>query len=429
MTEYKYSLTNQKVYYKELKCGLKVFLIPNAYQKHYYVNISCTYGSDDINYISAITNEEVMSPLGIAHFLEHKVFEMPDGTDPFTFFSKTGTNVNAGTSYYSTKFYMWGTNNLNENLEYFLNMLFNPSFTEKNILKEQGIIAEEIKMYDDDPAWQLEDTIRRNLFHDSYVKEQISGSIESIKSITKEDLYDAYKTFYQPNNMVMVIGGDINQKEIFDYLDKSDTISKLKKGKEIIRKKINEDNTVKEEYQALEANIIVPKLKYAFKIDTNNFTIKDKRLLNIYLNCIFSVLFGTVSDFYEKTYLDELTTGYYYEHSYYDNFYILSIEAESDKADLFKDAIDDCLKDIVITEEDIERQKKMWIASEIRLGDHVDVLVDSLQEENTFYGKPNFERVDLIKSMNKKDLDKVIKELDLSNSSFVLMLPKERKIS
>ena len=425
MTEYIYNLTDQKIYYKELECGLKVYFIPNQNQKHYYVNLSCIYGSCDVEYTSSITNQEVTSPLGIAHFLEHKVFEMPDGSDPFTFFSKTGTSVNAGTSYYSTKFYMWGTENLNENLEYFLNMIFHPSFTDKNILKEQGIIIEEIKMYDDDPEWQLEDTIRNNLFHDSYVKEQISGSISSIKEITKENLYDAYKTFYQPNNMVMIIGGSFDHENTLDFLLNSNLINNLEKGKPIIRKEKEERKTVKEEYKALEANIIIPKLKYNFKIDTTNFTIKDKRLLNIYLNCIFSVLFGSISDFYEKVYFDELTTGYYYEHAYHGNYYILSIEAESDKADLFKEMVDECLKNITITEEDINRQKKMWIASEIRLGDHIDVLVDGIQEENMLYGSPNFERVNFIKSLNKKELDQVIKELDISNSSFVLMLPKK----
>lgn len=425
MVENKFKSVGQKVYYKKLKNGLSIYFLPDANKKSYYVNLVTFYGSNDLEYKIQDTNEKFKDPLGLAHYLEHKVFEMPDETDPFVFFGQSGTDVNAGTSYYSTKYYMWGSNNFKENLQYFIRMIFNPNFTENNIIKERGIIEEEIKMYDDDPGWQIEDACRKNLFHNWYIKEKIAGTIESIALINEEMLNNAYKAFYQPNNMALAISGNFDKEEILNLLENHPILNMRKDNKNVIKKEISEPETVVKEYQLLKGNIVIPKLRYSFKIKNDVFTVKDSIRTSLYLNCIFSCLFGSSSDFYEQVYHDDLTTGYYHDHNRYGNYYILNIEAESDRADLFKELVDDTLKKINITEKDLERYKKILIASEIRISERIDVMVNSLVEDLVIYGKPYYDRIDIIKSLNYNDLKLIINELDVSNNTFILMLPKK----
>jgi len=422
----KIKATNQEVYYQKLSNGLDVYLIPISGRKNYYASLVTYYGSNDLEYKSNVTFEFVKSPLGTAHFLEHKVFEMIDGSDPFNFFAESGTDVNAGTSYHTTKYYIWGTNDLEKNLSYFLKMVFNPYFTEENILKEQGIIREEIKMYDDDPTWQLEDCSRHNLFYNMHVKDKIAGTIDTIMDINKENLYDAYNTFYQPNNMALVIGGNFDVKKIMKLVENHPSLAVRHENKPIIRKEIEEPKEVLCEYQVLEGNIVIPKMKYSFKIRKDQFTLPNDLEINMYLNCIFSTLFGTSSIFNEKVYHDKLTTGYYYEYSYHKEYYILSIEAETDKPELFKDLVLETLNNIEVTAEDLLRHKKMWLASEIRISDRVDILVNSLIEDLVLYKRPYYNRVEIIKNLSYDDLALTIKELNFDNSSMVLMVPKNK---
>lgn len=425
MVENEINFIGQKVYYKKLENGLSVYFIPDSTKRHYYVNLVTFYGSNDLEYQSIRSNEFVKSPLGIAHFLEHKVFEMADETDPFEFFGRSGTDVNAGTSYYSTKYYMWGSSNFENNMNYFLNMVFNPKFTEKNINKERGIIEEEIKMYDDDPVWQLEDCLRNNLFHNLHVKEKIAGTIESISHIDRETLNDVYQTFYQPSNMALVVAGNFLVDETLELIINHPVLSLRNDRHKIIKKELDEPETVLKEYELLKGNLVIPKLKYSFKIRVDKFSIKDISVINLYLNVIFANMFGDGSEFYEQVYRDNLTTGYYYEHAYYNNYYVLSIEAESEKADLFKELVDKSLENIMVKEEDLSRDKKVWIASEFRMIEKIDIFANSFVDDLIVYGKPRYNLIDIIKSLNYEDLQKVINELDLSNKAFVLMLPKD----
>lgn len=424
----KIKATNQEVYYQKLANGLDVYLIPLASRKNYYASLVTYYGSNDLEYRSNDTGDFVKSPLGTAHFLEHKVFEMADGSDPFSFFAESGTEVNAGTSYHTTKYYIWGTNDLEKNLSYLLEMVFTPLFTDKNISKEQGIICEEIKMYDDDPSWQLEDCSRNNLFYNMHIKDKIAGTVDSIMEINKENLYDAYNTFYQPNNMALVIGGNFNPEKIIELVKNHPALSVRKESKPIIRKEIEEPKEVPCKYQVLEGNIVIPKMKYSFKIRKDQFTLPNDIEINLYLNCIFSTLFGTSSLFNEKVYHDKLTTCYYYEYSYHKEYYILSIEAETDKPELFKDLVLETLNNIKVTHEDLLRHKKMWLASEIRISDRIDILINSFIEDLFLYQKPYYNRADIIKNLSYDDLILTIKELNFDNSSMVLMVPKNKEV-
>ena len=416
---------DQDFYTFTLKNGLRVYLVPFENQKNYYAILGCKYGSKDIDFM--VGEKEITTPYGTAHFLEHKMFEMENGLDPFKFFSKTGVNTNASTTFDNTRYYIWGINDIETNLSYLLDFVFSPYFTDKNVEKEKGIIKEEIMMYEDDPEWAMDDEMRKNLFYKLPIREKIAGTVESISKITKEDLYNAYNTFYNPSNMVLIIGGNIDIETLEKIIKNHKILNSLKKINNIKRKEYQEPNDVKEEFKTIYRNIKIPKIRFSIKIDKKKLKDFSDIEQNMYLGIIMSTLFGQTSDFKEKVTKEQLTSGFSIEKNKFYDFLTLDITAESDKADIFIEQIKMTLKNINISKEDLERIKKVWIASEIRMIDNVEMTVDNIYSDFIMYGDVYLDRIDHIKKLNKKRLQKFIKDIDLSNQSLVMVLPIEEK--
>ena len=416
---------DQDFYTFTLKNGLKVYLVPYKSQKNYYAVLGCKYGSSDIEF--EVNKKTIKTPYGTAHFLEHKMFEMEDGVDPFKFFSKSGVNTNASTTFNNTRYYIWGINDLETNLSYLLDFVFTPYFTKENVQKEKGIIKEEILMYEDDPEWAMDDEMRKNLFYTLPIREKIAGTVESINEITKEDLYNAYNTFYNPNNMVLIVGGKIKPKELEKLIKNHKRLNAIPKIDEIKRKKYKEPSDVKEEFKTLYRNIKIPKIRFSIKINKERLKEFSEMEQNMYLGIIMSSLFGQTSNFKETVTREQLTTGFYVEKNTFDPFMTLDITAESDKADLLLEEIKKTLNNIQIKKESLDRIKKVWIASEIRMIDNVEMTVDNIYSDFVMYDEVYLNRIDIIKKLNIKRLHKFIERLDLSNRSLVMVLPEKDK--
>ncbi len=415
---------DQDLYSFTLKNNLKVYLMPFKDKKNYYAVLGTKYGSMDIDF--TVNEQEITSPYGTAHFLEHKIFEQEDGIDPFKVFAKSGVNTNASTTFNNTRYYIWGVNDLEKNLNFLIDFIYSPYFTDNNVEKEKGIIKEEILMYEDDPAWKLDDTLRKNMFYNLPVKEKIAGTVESINTITKKDLELAYQTFYHPSNMCLIIGGCFDPKKIEKLIKNHPKLNSFKESINIQRKEYQEPDDVKEEFQIVYQNIKVPKIEFGIKINKDKFNIDDVKL-NMYLGIILTSLFGSTSNFKEEVISNNLTTGFYEEKNNYANFITLNITAESDKADILIEKIKNTFKNIKVKKEELERIKKVWIASEIRMIDNVEITVDNIYSDLVLYDKVYDNRIELIKELNIKELNKIIKELDLSNQSLVMILPNESK--
>lgn len=419
--ELNYFGKEQKVYYDKLNNGLEVFVVPNNKQDNYHIEVVTKYGSSIKEFIPIGEKNYLKLPLGVAHFLEHKMFDMED-SDAFEFYSKTGTYINAGTNYFYTKYYIDGKKDLKKNFNYLLNMIYTPFFKDDNIENEKGIIAEEIKMYDDEADWILDHESKSNMFYTT-VNEKIAGTVDSIKNINKDILKKTYDTFYQPSNMFIVATGKVNYKVISEILKECVALGNMKTNKEIIIKKEKEPVKVLDEYKIIKENIIVPKLTYSYKFDLDKLT-SDRLLSRLYLSLVFTHLFGETSKFNEKVLENELAINFYIDHLSFDNIYSFSIEAESEYADLFKDEVDKTLEDIVISQEDFERIKKIWISVVIRSLDNKEHLAYSIVDDIIKDGNI-YDQLELINSLKYTDLLKIIDKLDLSNKSFILMIPKD----
>ena len=212
------SLTGETLYYGTHSSGLDIYIMPKEGYSGSYAIFGTKYGSVDSKFIVPGEKEVTEVPDGIAHYLEHKMFDQPDGSNVFDKFSRYGGNANAFTSFNITAYLFSATSNVEENLKALLDYVQSPYFTEESVQKEQGIIGQEIRMYDDSGDWKLFFNFIGCLYNDNPVKKEIAGTVESISEITADYLYKCYNTFYNLSNMAIVVAGNVDAEKILQAL-------------------------------------------------------------------------------------------------------------------------------------------------------------------------------------------------------------------
>lgn len=198
--------------------GLNIYVYPKEGYRSAYAIIGAKYGSVNTCF-SRDGGEKITVPDGIAHYLEHKLFESAEG-DAFTRYAETGASANAYTSFEKTCYLFSCTDKFDESFAILLDFVQDPYFTAETVAKEQGIIGQEIKMYDDSPEWRVMFNMLGGMYHSHPVKIDIAGTVESIAEITAEKLYDCYKTFYNLNNMVLCVSGNVSVEQVLKTCDR-----------------------------------------------------------------------------------------------------------------------------------------------------------------------------------------------------------------
>lgn len=218
ITEIKSERAGDSYYKINHPSGLTIYVYPKEGYNSAYAIFGTRYGS--INTCFSVDNgEKITVPDGIAHYLEHKLFESEDG-DAFARYAKTGANANAYTSFEKTCYLFSCTDKFDESLEILLDFVQDPYFTAQTVAKEQGIIGQEIKMYDDSPEWRVMFNMLEAMYKNHPVKIDIAGTVETIAEITAEKLYDVYNVFYNLNNMVLCISGNVTVEQVLKTADK-----------------------------------------------------------------------------------------------------------------------------------------------------------------------------------------------------------------
>ena len=276
----------EKAYLEELENGLKVIIIPKQNTNKKMAIIGTKFGSIDNHFINPKTNEEITIPDGVAHFLEHKMFEQADGTNSLDNLTAIGAEANAYTTNDHTAYYFETIENFEPAFCELLNYVFHPYYTDENVEKEKGIIAQEIKMYDDDPISKVFLNSLKCMYNSCPVRIDVAGTVESINKINKEILYNCYNTFYHPSNMVLAVCGDFKPeyilnliKENMPYYEKQEEIKRIypNEKQEICKNKIQE-----------EMEVSIPAFVIGIKDEVEKTDIIKKELIiNIILNCIF----------------------------------------------------------------------------------------------------------------------------------------------
>jgi len=307
-----YELIDETVYESQMDNGLKLFIIPKKGFQKTFVTYTTQFGSLDHKFKPLGNNEFVTVPDGVAHFLEHKLFEKEEG-DLFTEFAEDNAQVNAFTSFDRTSYLFSATSNVEKNILRLMNMVETPYFTEATVEKEKGIIAEEIKMYQEQPGYKLMFNTLRAMYSEHPVRVDIAGSVESIYNITKDDLYLCYKTFYHPSNMVMFVVGDVDPEKINNLVSEHEAKRELSDQPEIVRDSLVEPNEVQQETILEEMNIQIPRLMLGFKNIPPEGSKEMFMKRDLEMTFFFEMVLGEETDFYQKLLNDDLiddTFGY-----------------------------------------------------------------------------------------------------------------------
>ncbi|KXA47443.1 MULTISPECIES: EF-P 5-aminopentanol modification-associated protein YfmH [Staphylococcus] len=294
-----YELIDETVYEAQMDNGLKVFIIPKPGFQKTFVTYTTQFGSLDSKFKPLGSDEFVTVPDGVAHFLEHKLFEKEEG-DLFTDFAEDNAQVNAFTSFDRTSYLFSATSNVESNILRLMNMVETPYFTEATVEKEKGIIAEEIKMYQEQPGYKLMFNTLRAMYKQHPVKVDIAGSVESIYEITKDDLYLCYETFYHPSNMVMFVVGNVDPERIHDLVRDHEAKRELTAQPEIVRDSLEEPEAVQQTKVVEEMNIQIPRLMLGFKNVPQQASKEVFMIRDIEMTFFFEMVLGEETDFYQN---------------------------------------------------------------------------------------------------------------------------------
>lgn len=243
--------------------GLDIYLYPKENGRSTRAVFGTKYGSIDNCFQRSDEASAETFPEGIAHYLEHKLFESEDG-DAFARYAETGANANAFTGFESTCYVFSCTDRLYDSLRILLDFVQSPYFTEETVAKEQGIIGQEIKMYEDLPGWRVFFNYLQAMYHSHPVRKDAAGTIESIAEITPEHLYRCYNTFYNLNNMALVLSGKFDVDKVITVCDEMLKPSPLISVKRVFPK---EPDTVVRPFIEQKLSVAMPVFQFGYKED------------------------------------------------------------------------------------------------------------------------------------------------------------------
>ncbi|WP_426428795.1 EF-P 5-aminopentanol modification-associated protein YfmH [Staphylococcus equorum] len=313
MNEKYYKQIDEKVYEAELNNGLKLFIIPKKGFQKTFVTYTTQFGSLDNKFKPHGSDTYVTVPDGVAHFLEHKLFENEE-EDLFTAFAEDNAQVNAFTSFDRTSYLFSATGNVDRNIKRLLTMVETPYFTKETVDKEKGIIEEEIKMYQEQPGYKLMFNTLKAMYETHPIRVDIAGSVESIYEITKDDLYLCYETFYHPSNMVLFVVGDVDAEHIYEVIAEHENKRDKVNQPQIDRDALNEKREVNEFNVTESMKLQSPRLMLGFKNETlknepNEVYVKR----DLEMTLFYEMVFGEETDFYQTLLNQDLideTFGY-----------------------------------------------------------------------------------------------------------------------
>lgn len=408
------------VYEEVLDNGLRIFLCP--LDRHtVHARITTFFGGSTLEFEQ--NGQDIKVPAGIAHFLEHEMFEKKDGVDPVVLYENNGASGNAFTSPYITSYHFTGVSHFYDNLNILLKSIHEPYFTDENVLKEQGIILQEKKQSLDNPSYIVYERSLLNLLYNLDFKNSVLGTLDDIKSITKEDLYKCYNTFYHPSNMCLTICGGIDVIKTLDFIKKFYKNYNFTKGNKIVVKDKDEPQKV------VKANDIIYKdnknkiINISYKVPKNNL---KSYLDEVYLANALDLKFGILSDMNDITlkdsnYLSLINSSVYSA----GNYYIVSFKVTV-KDDIKKviDLIDNKMKDDNYNEKDFYLLKKSVVSSSLVSMENVQDICYTITNQLYHYGKVIYNMYDILKSLDFETFKEKIKGLDFSNRSVVVLESK-----
>ena len=403
-----------------LSSGLKIYILEKPQYNSSYAIFGTKYGSIDTCF--SVNGEKTKVPEGIAHFLEHKLFESEDG-DAFTKYAKTGAYCNAFTSFDRTCYLFSCSDKFYENLDILLNFVQSPYFTKETVEKEQGIIGQEIRMYDDNPGWRVMFNMLKGMYHNHPVRIDIAGTVESIAEIDDQLLYKCYNTFYNPSNMFVCIAGNVDAERVLKQVNES-----VKAGEAVSIERINEQEPeeVVNPYVSQKLAVAQPIfcLGYKEKTETAEITLKEK----VSTALLIEILAGDASPLYKKLINEGLINDEFSAEYFNGNGYAAVIfEGESNNPERVAEEIKtevERLKNEGIDKKLFSAVRCGMYGNAIRMFDSVDAIamqfVDCAISDTGL-----FDEIKYLKSVTVEDVYKRLLKLDGEKTVLSVIKPME----
>lgn len=409
--EFKSEKLREKYYEIEHSSGLRIFVLPKEGYRSTYAIIGTPFGS--INTEFQLKEGKVRVPDGIAHYLEHKLFESEDG-DAFAKYAETGANANAYTSFDKTCYLFNCTEQFEKSLSILLELVTNPYFTEETVAKEQGIIGQEIKMYEDSPEWRVLFNLLGAMYHNHPVKVDIAGSIESIAEITPESLYTCYNSYYNLHNMALSVVGNVTVEDVIKVCDKY-----LKEQKKAEVKSIfpEEPYEIKEAYTKQIFPVAVPIFNLGFKLKAHRLHNEDELA---HLDILLFMLASSTSPMYREL-MDKglINSTFSYEMFEGSGYSAIIFSGESrapeQAAEIIK-AYFDKIKSEGLDSKDFEDAKKATYGDALSSLNSVDTVANML-EDFYFSKRKIFDYYDAITNATLEKTMNILNEIDTKNSA------------
>ncbi len=399
--------------------GLPVYVFPKPLTTTYAI-FSTRYGSVDTKFRRAGEREWTETPDGVAHYLEHKLFDSPDGSDSFERFSAFGADANAYTTCNRTSYLFSCTDGFEESLEELLTFVSTPYFTKRSVQKERGIIAEEIRMYNDNPWERCFQNLMEGLYESNPIRVNICGTEDSIEKITPEILHDCYRAFYQPSNMALIVCGNVSEEQVMAVVDRV----LPKRAEQIpVERWVAEESA--EAYRPLVSSRMQAS-KPLFSIGIKDVRIpKDPRerlRRDAAQSLLEEILFSRSGRFYNELFEEGLITpSYSYGYSIAEGFAFHAVTGESDTPEVVEERLLEYLERVKregIDREEFERCRRALYADEIRNYDSTEDIATELQTF-VFDGVELFEYPDVIASLTFEEISSLLEELP-ERSAFCL---------
>ena len=404
------SKVKEKLYIEKLENGLTVMIIPKKGIQKKYIIWGTNYGSNDSTFIVPGETEITEVPKGVAHFLEHKMFEQENGKNRLDVLTALGVNANAYTTNNHTAYLYECTDNFYEALDEFMDYVQHPYFTDENVEKEKGIIGQEIMMYDDYPDWKVYLNALECMYHKNPVKLDITGTIETIKNIDKDILYKCYNTFYNPSNMAMAISGDFEPEKLLEEIKKR--LVENKSNGEI--KRIYEEEPREIVKPRTEQNMEVSRPLFAIGIKDIPAEEKEKVKKHISIEILLNILIGASSELYKKLYdIGNCYSVPSIEYDFDKKYAHILITGQSNEPDelykMFKEQVEKTIE-LGINKEDFNRIKKMIYGEYVKeYNDVTDIARMFLSDY--FKGINSFDYLEEINTINVEYLNQMLKDV------------------
>ncbi len=418
-----YERLGETLYEYEHHSGLKAFLVKKPGYNKKTAMFGTSYGSIDNVFKVQGNDKEIEVPDGIAHFLEHKLFEQEDG-NMLDKFSRLGSSPNAFTAFNQTVYYFSCTDLFDDNFKMLLGYVQKPWLTDENVEKEKGIIGQEIRMYEDNADWRVFFNLLDCLYVSHPVKLEIAGSIESISKITKELLYDCYNTFYTPSNMVVVVVGDLEPDKVFSIVD--NMIQFKDKGK-VEKKYPQEPPELNKDYKEQKLAVSMPLFYMGIK---DNVRVSGVELLKrrIALGIVLSDTMGRSSPLYNRLYEEGLINdSFRYEASLDQGYGYVAWGGQSPDPKKTAGIISEALKEVTakgISPEDFNRIKKAHEGMFIRSLNSVENIAREIMD-SFFNGTSYFEVGKVYEELDADYTNKALHEVFDNAAALSVINPQQ----